>query len=882
MQQKEDSKRTRPDPSGYTRRDFLERLGAASGAAAISQVMGQAAAFNATEQRGRMSTEGRLFPRELPELTWTEFSASGFSEAVSGVIYRPLKPPCCGAPLGGIGTGCLDINVEGVYGYSSIFNPVSPCPIAKGQRMPRKMPCYQPLLGLSVQGRTWVLTTPKILEGGEVSACLDPFFGRGYIKEIKVPITKLEGVEPAKEISYWGHYPVVDIEYEMDAPVSVGLRAWAPFIPGDVAASNIPAAVFEVHLRNSSAERQQGAIAFNFPGPDHQEARATDFRRREIHEDFYGVMVNSQGGVNYALGVIGKETVRLGSGLNGTSDAWSKIAGELPQPSYREAWGARLYTEASSSAAVDFSLSPGETKTVRFLLAWFAPVWEGARKAWVQEYNKDNGKRNPTRWNASKWAGGTNYYTHMYAALYWSALDVARRMAREHESLLARILAWQSVVYSEAALPAWLKDSLVNNLYLVTEDSMWAQARPPLGDYAYPEGAYGLIESPRGDPDIACIPCDWYGNLPIVYFFPDLARSTLKLYKHFQRDDGAAPFWLGILGDTPDFVTTAYDWQISLNGTCYVDLVDRLWQRTGDDGVLREFYESVKKCNTMTMNLRKGPRGVISMPEGNRGMEWFEHGEWAGMCAHMGGLHLAQLRMVERMAKHMGDEPYATQCRRWLTEGSRAMEDEMWTGKYYLNFYEPETGKKSDDVMGYQLDGQWAAQFHGLPGVFRAERVQPTLETIKRCNVALTPKVGAANFCRPDGSPVLASAKVAAYGTYAMFTPEVVVLGMTYIYAGEKEFGVDLVRRHWEDLFLRQGLAWDTPNLVRGDTGKRIFGTDYYQDMMLWALPMVMSGQDIKRGCAPDSLVDRVIKAGSGTRNVICAVGRDDFPEEVP
>ncbi len=43
----------------------------------------------------------------------------------------------------------------------------------------------------------------------------------------------------------------------------------------------------------------------------------------------------------------------------------------------------------------------------------------------------------------------------------------------------------------------------------------------------------------------------------------------------------------------------------------------------------------------------------------------------------------------------------------------------MWTGEYYLNFYEPETGKKSDDVMGYQLDGEWAARYHGLPGVFR-------------------------------------------------------------------------------------------------------------------------------------------------------------------
>ena len=154
---------------------------------------------------------------------------------------------------------------------------------------------------------------------------------------------------------------------------------------------------------------------------------------------------------------------------------------------------------------------------------------------------------------------------------------------------------------------------------------------------------------------------------PFVYFFPDLAKSNLKLYKHFQREDGAAPFLLGTLGTLPDFVTPAYDWQISLNSTAYVDLLDRLWQRTGDDGVLREFYDSVKKSNTLTMNLRHGPGGVISMPEGNKGMEWFEQGEWAGMCTHLGGMHLAQLRIMERMARHVGDEAYANSARRGST-----------------------------------------------------------------------------------------------------------------------------------------------------------------------------------------------------------------------
>jgi uncharacterized protein (DUF608 family) len=261
------------------------------------------------------------------------------------------------------------------------------------------------------------------------------------------------------------------------------------------------------------------------------------------------------------------------------------------------------------------------------------------------------------------------------------------------------------------------------------------------------------------------------------------------------------------------------------------------------------------------MNLRSGPGGPISMPKIG-GMEWFEFGEWAGMAAHLGGLRLAELRMVERMAQAMGDTETISQCRAWYADGSRAMEEEMWAGRYYLNFYEKETGKRSEDIMAYQLDGEWTARYHGLQGVFQAERVLTTLDTIRRCNMALSPEMGAVNFTQPDGSPLPVDSKVAVYGQYAMFTPEVVVLAMTYLYAGVREVGLELVRKFWENLCLKQGHNWDLPNMIHADSGKRVFGTDYYQNMMLWALPAAIAGQDLRASCAPEELIERMIQAG--------------------
>jgi uncharacterized protein (DUF608 family) len=372
-----------------------------------------------------------------------------------------------------------------------------------------------------------------------------------------------------------------------------------------------------------------------------------------------------------------------------------------------------------------------------------------------------------------------------------------------------------------------------------------------------------LDESPRGCPHLSCIPCDWYGSFPVTAFFPQLAKSTLFAFREYQLESGEIPFALGKI-DVPDFAVPEYYWQVSLNGFCYIDLVDRLWQATGDHSVLEEFYGSVTRCIDFTMSLHDGPATAVTMPDIG-GMEWFEYGEWAGIATHMGALRLAGLAMVERMALAMNDLDRVKACQTWYHDGSAALEQDMWNGDYYANYYDKAAGKRSDAVMAYQLDGQWAAVMHGLSGVFPDDRVVKTLDTIQRCNIALTPEIGAANFAQPDGGPMPKEDPVAFYGSSTMFTSELVVLAMTYIQAGRKDFGIELARKHWENLFIKQRHPWDLPNMVNGETGERIFGTDYSQDMMLWFLPAAIMDHDIHTMCSPGGFIDRIIAAGSET-----------------
>ena len=58
--------------------------------------------------------------------------------------------------LGGIDTGCIDLETSGLLGYCTIFNT----------HIPRRGPINLPVLGVQVGGKTWVLCDSKKVKQG--------------------------------------------------------------------------------------------------------------------------------------------------------------------------------------------------------------------------------------------------------------------------------------------------------------------------------------------------------------------------------------------------------------------------------------------------------------------------------------------------------------------------------------------------------------------------------------------------------------------------------------------------------------------------------------------------------------------------------------------
>ena len=64
----------------------------------------------------------RLFPTNLPERQWSKSPSDGFSQPAACVIYHDGGEQERGMPIGGIGTGYVNLNLDGCLGEWTIYN----------------------------------------------------------------------------------------------------------------------------------------------------------------------------------------------------------------------------------------------------------------------------------------------------------------------------------------------------------------------------------------------------------------------------------------------------------------------------------------------------------------------------------------------------------------------------------------------------------------------------------------------------------------------------------------------------------------------------------------------------------------------------------------
>ncbi len=690
------------------------------------------------------------------------FRVSGLEKPASGTVYPADVLEQGGMPLGGLGTGYLCLDPDGRFGKCSIFNRL-PAPIFTGK----------PFLSVRIGERDFVLATPRD--------------GRG----------------DAKAVRYFGHFPVADVAFELDAPLRVELRAFAPFLPGDPAACNTPAAVFEVRLANSSEELLCPSVRFapqGFPEGEIEAFEAAGWSGLQVrHRPVEALPARVLH--TWAIACEGASEARPGAPVEATRE-----------------------------------LRPGEAAVVRFILAWHQPF--------LRE-------------------GSGRVERHRYAQRFADARAAAIHAAGKHAEWLRRILAWQDVIYG-SDLPDWLQEELVAVLSTLTKNSVWlARTRPD--DWWGEDGLFLVNESFATCPLTETMPCRFFGHWVALFFFPDLERTALEAIRHFQLRGGEPPFALGLgfsirdpryhcqhtcgAGEYPQLI---YRYYLRTGDEAFFR---DFWPSLRDS---LDFLVSLDKDGDGLVEDHSHAFEGEHFPANNPLDCW----PWHGASAYTAGKGLAALICGIRAAELAGDGAKAEAWRRILERGRRSYEEKLWTGSYYRTYNDPAAGRRNDACFSAQLSSVWCTRVLGLEDPLPRERIATALDSIARLNIPASP-FGMVDAVFPDGTLCAEGGP----GGDRIWSRDIFIqcnatAAMVYLYSGRRDEGCRAARAMLETIFRGpHPMPWSQPCGISSATGGTCHGHDYYDHMVVWTYPLALAGQDIRAACAPGGLIDRILRA---------------------
>ncbi|KYC35972.1 bile acid beta-glucosidase [Scytonema hofmannii PCC 7110] len=407
--------------------------------------------------------------------------------------------------------------------------------------------------------------------------------------------------------------------------------------------------------------------------------------------------------------------------------------------------------------ALRFTLQPGETIKLPFVLAWDFPVTEFAEG--ITYYRR---------------------YTDFFGVNGENAWAIATAALVEYETWQAQIHAWQTPIIERQDLPDWFKMALFNELYdLTSGGTLWSAASKsdPIGQFAVLECLdYRWYES---------LDVRLYGSFALLILFPELEKAVMRAFARAIPKSDSTPRVIGyyytigaespmavrkVQGATPHDLGAPNEhvWE-KTNYTSYQDC--NLWKDLGSDFVVQvyrdflltgandvEFLAECWNAIVQTLDyLKSFDKDGDGIPE-NSGApdQTFDDWRLQGVSAYCGGLWLAALEAAIAICEILADSQNNAAIQKsiyeaWLEQARPVYQEKLWNGQYYR--LDSQSG--SDVVMADQLCGQFYARLLGLPDIVPPDCAASALKIVyEACFLKFHDgQFGAANGLRPDGSP---------------------------------------------------------------------------------------------------------------------------------
>ena len=810
-----------------------------------------------------------------------------------------------GVPLGGLGTGSVELRPDGEFHAWQIANP------ERWRRDCRKRPDADGGEGLA--GSLSFYLRVKTASGGILLRRLG--LGPGDGKE-EYNCRMYSFLKPVEEIRFQGTFPTVSLEYlDRALPVQAALEAAAPFVPYDERTAGTPGAYLTFTLRNPAAEPVEVSLAGKLrriadPGPD-----GRGLCSRLLREGGYTTLVSAsagdhpeapaKGGVALSVedpaatwlcgeyrGYMNEYVAHGELGVSEESFLFGfRRSGCLPGVTVPERpdWSGALarldrLTDAEAGELLEglercgFAASilerlrlvrPGaledpvfRREALRYVLKNWSeldrdtPWGDGAL---CSAFRLEPGEAREVRfflaWHfPCLYSAAGRRVGHMYENWFSDAEEVSRYLQRERSRILEAVRLFREVLYS-GSFPEVFPDTVSAQLSTLVKCSWWSG-----------EGNFGVWEG-LGSCGLHTTDVAFHGSWSLAVLFPALERRQMGMTAAFQRADGRVPHFF-----TPDFhsVDDGFD-RVDMNPQ-FVLLACRDYLLAGDRAWAEELWPRVVRAMESTASLDGDGDGL---PDRDAGRNTYDAWRFSGTSAYLSILWLAALEAGAVLADAL-DRP--EQARAWRALGARgaaALERRLWNGSCYDLWVDG--GRRDECRMTAQLDGAFFCRLLGLRDILPERRVGAALDAIWDSN--FSPEGGLVNASCPPGKHATLHTFRNCQGSSNWSGIEYIMAAF-YLMTGQYRRGLELVVTVWER-HQRLGLVWDHAEC----------GDHYYRPLSSWTLLQALTGVSI-HGASRTLLLEKspcgeafrgpwfaaggygTVEGSGGSRKLACRQGR--------
>ncbi|MEI6603254.1 MAG: GH116 family glycosyl hydrolase [Clostridia bacterium] len=698
-----------------------------------------------------------------------------------------------GLPLGGIGTGSVELRSDGYFYDWQIMNN-RPWGAGPSVELPTETSYFGFHASLGAEDWSGILGLPK-----------------DYNRFLNDPYEMPWATYP-KDIEPVIRMPHTQLNYIFaELPLEIRLESFSPFIPLDAKNSGLPIAYFTFYVKNNASDKVKFSLFQSLrnlaayadkENPsviqfDHNSECASLQFSREKASPFkstqgnmtIGVMNHAQQNVSWLTHPRNRR--EIWECLRATGDLENKDYGRKAETmgNVGDSWmhDARLQ-DPSGLLCSRVEINAGEEQRITFVMTWNFPD---------MEENEYITKKKPNR-----------CIGHQYALWFDGASEVLSYGVKNFAHLKKETFDFAEEYY-RSSYPQWLLEAVFAQMAVLIKASWWDKT-----------GRFGVWEG-LGCCGLQTTDVTYYASFAIAHLFPEIQMSSMRLTKSNIETKGKIPHLM-----PGNFSCCNQDERNRIDLIPeFILLVWRDYRWTGNTDYVKEMWPTILSALEYYKQLDTDGDGL---PNNTGPDQTYDQFPLKGTSSFVGFIYAASLHAASELAECINDFEMADVLKSQHKVSVLKLEEQLWNGSYYRLSNDLTTNEKNEGVMVDQISGEWYTRQVTGNGFLPDEKVASSLSQIlEYCSN----KQGYVSNCAwPAGDEVVIGKHTADQANWPWSGVEFAFASFL-ILSGKREEGIQVAQNVW-NRYERAGHRFNHSEC----------GQHYYRPLSAWTIYLSLTG----------------------------------------